>query len=80
MSSRSFPDMLRTQLEPSVAETMGSDVWGLGEIDRAVAISQAISLRRIADALSDPAGLNEVLTCAVSGLSNTLAEHRMYSR
>ena len=48
---RSFPDMLRSQLEPSVAETMGTDAWGLPEADRAVAISQAISLRRIADAL-----------------------------
>lgn len=48
---RSFPNRLRSQLEPEVRVAMDEENWGLAEADRAVAVSQAISLRRIADLL-----------------------------
>ena len=69
-------------LEPTVLDAVtdsGTDLT-THQLDRLVQYSQAVSLRRLADALAGSISLDETLRDFVNNLANTLAEHRMYSK
>jgi hypothetical protein len=66
-------DKLKTELNDAARSSSSSK-------EAIAMLMVAAELRKLNESLSSVGNLSEILTDAVNGLSNTLAEHRMYSK